>query len=245
MAGGVALIDYNNDGLLDIFLVNGGRLDASGKPPADFGRSGPMYWNRLYRQNRGGSFTDVTEPAGLSRAGNSYGMGAAVADYDNDGHSDLFITNYGRNILYRNNGDGTFTDVTGTAGVAGGGWSVSAAFLDYDNDGRLDLFVSRYLDYDLSRNILCGTPFNAYCRPDRYQGTTNLLYRNEGGGRFADVSVPSGIAAAKGKGMGVAVEDFDDDGYPDIFVSNDLMEQFLFHNQAGRKFEECRSLRRW
>jgi hypothetical protein len=149
------------------------------------------------------------------------------------------VTNFGRNLLYRNNGDGTFTDVTDKAGVAGGGWSVSAAFLDYDRDGRLDLFVSRYLDYSLSRNIICGTPFNAYCRPDKYDGTTNLLYHNEANGGFRDVSVPSGIAAVTGKGMGVGIEDYDGDGFPDVFVANDLTDQYLFRNRAGRTFEEC------
>jgi hypothetical protein len=123
--------------------------------------------------------------------------------------------------------------------VSAGGWSVSAAFLDYDRDGRLDLFVARYLDYSLSRNIICGTPFNAYCRPDKYEGTTNLLYRNEGSGRFRDVSAATGIAGSKGKGMGVGIDDYDDDGFADIFVSNDLTEQFLFRNQSGTKFEEC------
>ena len=238
MGGGVALLDYNNDGLLDIFLVNGGNLEDPQAVPADFRRGDPAYWNRLYRQNRDGSFTDVTAAAGLSHAGNGYGMGVAVGDYNNDGFPDLYVTNYGLNILYRNNGDGTFADVTEEAGVSAGGWSVSAGFLDYDNDGRLDLFVSRYLDYDLSRNLLCGTPFRSYCRPDKYEGTTNLLYHNEGSGHFRDVSVKSGITSARGKGMGVAFNDYDGDGFPDIFVSNDLMEQFLFHNKGDGTFEE-------
>jgi enediyne biosynthesis protein E4 len=239
MGGGVALLDYNNDGLLDIFLVNSGKLEGPQKLPVNFSRRDPAYWNRLYRQNLDGSFTDVTAAAGLSKAGNDYGMGVAVGDYNNDGFPDIYVTNYGRNILYRNNGNGTFTDVTEEAGVGAGGWSVSAGFLDYDNDGRLDLFVSRYLDYDLSRNILCGSPFYSYCRPDKYDGTTNILFHNEGNGRFRDVSGTSGIASAMGKGMGVAFNDYDDDGFPDIFVSNDLMEQFLFHNKGNGTFEEC------
>jgi enediyne biosynthesis protein E4 len=238
MAGGVALLDYNNDGLLDLFLVNGGKLEDPVKLPANYARREPAYWNRLYRQNRDGSFTDVTAAAGLSTAGNDYGMGVAVGDYDNDGFADLYITNFGRNILYRNNGNGTFTDVTREAVVAAGGWSVSAGFLDYDNDGRLDLFVSRYLDYDLSRNILCSTPFHTYCRPDKYEGTTNVLYHNEGGGRFRDASLQSGIGAFTGTGMGVAFNDYDGDGFADIFVSNDLREQFLFHNKGNGTFEE-------
>jgi enediyne biosynthesis protein E4 len=238
MGGGVALLDYNNDGLLDVFFVNSGKLDDPQKLPADFARRDAAYWNRLYRQNRDGSFTDVTAQAGLSKVGNDYGMGVAIGDYNNDGFPDIYVTNFGRNILYRNNGNGTFTDVTEEAGVTAGGWSVSAGFLDYDNDGRLDLFVSRYLDYDLGRNILCGTPFHSYCRPDRYQGVTNLLYHNEGNGRFRDASVSSGIGLLKGKGMGVAFNDYDGDGFPDIFVSNDLMEQFLFHNKRDGTFEE-------
>jgi hypothetical protein len=238
MGGGGALLDYNNDGLLDIFLVNSGKLDDPQRLPANFARRDPVYWNRLYRQNRDGGFTDVTAAAGLSKAGNDYGMGVAVGDYNNDGFPDIYVTNYGRNILYRNNGNGTFTEVTEEAGVAAGGWSVSAGFLDYDNDGRLDLFVSRYLDYDISRNRLCGTPFHAYCRPDKYEGTTNLLYHNEGNGRFRDASASSGIGALTGTGMGVAFNDYDGNGFPDIFVSNDLMEQFLFHNRGNGTFEE-------
>jgi hypothetical protein len=238
MCGGVAVFDYNNDGLLDVFLVNSGRLDDPVRMPADFSRGDPAYWNRLYRQNRDGSFTDVTAAAGLSKAGNSFGMGVAVGDYNNDGYPDIYVTNYGQNILYRNNGNGTFTDVTEEAGVAGGGWSVSTGFLDYDNDGKLDLFVSRYLDYDLSHNLQCGMPIHSYCRPEHYRGTTNLLYHNEGNGRFRDVSLASGIGRITGKGMGVAIDDYDGDGYPDIFVSNDLMEMFLFHNKRDGTFEE-------
>ena len=233
MTGGVALLDYNGDGRLDLFFVNAGKL------PGNFSRDNPDYWNRLFKQNPDGSFTDVTKAVGLAHAGNNYGMGVAVGDYDNDGHPDIYITNFGRNQLYHNNGDGTFTDVTETAGVAAGGWSVSAAFLDYDNDGKLDLFVSRYLEYDLSRNILCGTPFHTYCRPDKYKGTTNILFHNEGNGRFRDVSQPSGIGSFTGNGMGVAVNDYDNDGFPDIFVSNDMMEQFLFHNRKNGTFEEA------
>ena len=157
MPGGVALFDYNNDGLLDIFLVNGGNNTKAVGGVAGFDRSNPKYWNRLYRQNKDGSFTDVTQQAGLAIAGDrNYGMGVAIGDYDNDGYADIFVTNYGENMLYHNNGNGTFTDVTAKAGVAGGGWSASAGFLDYDNDGNLDLFVTRYLDWDFKRSKACG-----------------------------------------------------------------------------------------
>ncbi len=238
MGGGVALLDYNNDGLLDIFLVNSGKLEDPVKLPADFARREPTFWNRLYRQNPDGTFTDVTAAAGLADAGNSYGMGVAVGDYNNDGFPDLYVTGYGRNVLYRNNGNGTFTDVTAEAGVAAGGWSASAGFFDYDNDGRLDLFVTRYLDWEISRNILCGTPFRSYCRPEKFEGVTSVLFHNEGGGRFRDVSAPSGIASVKGKALGVAFNDYDGDGFADIFVANDGMEQFLFHNKGDGTFEE-------
>lgn len=238
MGGGVALLDYNNDGLLDIFLVNSGKLTDPQKQPADFARGEPAYWNRLFRQNRDGSFADVTASAGLHKVGNHYGMGVAVADYDNDGDQDIYVTNFGRNVLYQNDGRGTFADVTIAAGVAANGWSVSAGFFDFDNDGLLDLFVSRYLDWDLSRNILCGTPFHAYCRPDKFHGTTNIFFHNEGSGRFRDVSDQAGIASVIGKGMGVAFNDYDNDGLTDVFVSNDGMEQYLFRNKGNGKFEE-------
>src|SRR5215472_9932235 len=217
MPGGVALFDYNNDGLLDIFLVNGGRITDALRVPENFDRSNPRYWNRLYRQNRDGSFTDVTRAAGLASAGNgNYGMGVAVGDYDNDGYPDLYVTNYGKNTLYHNNGDGTFTDVTAKAGVAAGGWSASAGFFDYDNDGKLDLFVSKYLDWDIEHNTLCGARFRIYCRPDKFGATSSILYHNSGDGTFRDVSRESRIEAVQGKALGVAFNDYDDDGRPDM-----------------------------
>jgi enediyne biosynthesis protein E4 len=239
MPGGVALFDYNNDGLLDIFFVNGGRLTSPLPTPDDFDRHDRRYWNRLYRQNKDGSFTDVTEQAGLANAGDgNYGMGVAVGDYDNDGYPDLYVTSYGKNILYHNNGDGTFTDVTAKAGVAGGGWSVSAGFFDYDNDGKLDLFVTRYMDWDTKRSKDCGGNYHTYCPPEEFPPTTNILYHNNGDGTFTDVSQRSGIAAKKGRALGVGFADYDGDGFTDIFVSNDGMQQYLYHNNGNGTFSE-------
>jgi len=239
MPGGVALLDYNNDGLLDIFFVNGGHVTSPMKTPEDFDRSNPRYWNRLYRQNKGGSFTDVTEQAGLAKAGDgNYGMGVAVGDYDNDGHPDLYVTSYGKNILYHNNGDGTFTDVTAKAGVAAGGWSVSAGFFDYDNDGKLDLFVTRYMEWDTKHSKNCGGNYHTYCPPEEFPSTTSILYHNNGDGTFTDVSQRSGIAARKGRALGVAFADYEGDGFTDIFVANDGMQQYLFHNNGNGTFTE-------
>jgi len=239
MPGGVALLDYNNDGLLDIFLVNGGRVTSPMHTPENFDRGNPLYWNRLYRQNKDGTFTDVTMEAGLAKAGDgNYGMGVAVGDYDNDGYPDIYVTNYGKNTLYHNNGNGTFTDVTEKAGVAGGGWSVSAGFFDYDNDGKLDLFVTRYMEWDTKRSKTCGGEWHTYCPPEEFPATTSILYHNRGDGTFEDVSQRSGIAAKKGRGLGVAFADYDDDGFTDIFVANDGMQQFLFHNNGNGTFTE-------
>ena len=239
MPGGVALLDYDNDGLLDIFLVNGGHIAGRLRDPAHFGRSEQRYWNRLYRQNKDGTFTDVTEQAGLARAGDTnYGMGVAVGDYDNDGYPDIYVTNYGKNILYHNNGDGTFTDVTEKAGVAAGGWSTSAGFFDYDNDGKLDLFVTRYLDWTPEKSKVCGEKQPTYCPPSEFGPATSILYHNRGDGTFEDVSAASGIASLKGHGLGVAFADYDGDGYTDIFVANDVTDQFLFHNNGNGTFTE-------
>lgn len=239
MPGGVALLDYNNDGLLDVFLVNGGRVTSPMHTPENFDRGNPLYWNRLYRQNKDGTFTDVTKEAGLAKAGDgNYGMGVAVGDYDNDGYPDIYVTNYGKNTLYHNNGDGTFTDVTEKAGVAAGGWSVSAGFFDYDNDGKLDLLVTRYMEWDTKRSKTCGGEWHTYCPPEEFPATTSILYHNRGDGTFEDVSQRSGIAAKKGRGLGVAFADYDDDGFTDIFVANDGMQQFLFHNNGNGTFTE-------
>jgi hypothetical protein len=232
MGGGVAILDYNNDGLLDLFFVNGGHISGS-----DFDRENPKYWNRLYRQNHDGSFSDVTAAAGLAHAGNgNSGMGVAVADYDNDGYADLYVTSFGHNVLYHNNGDGTFTDVTAKAGVAAGGWSASAGFVDFDNDGKLDLFVTRYMDWSLAVSKSCSR--QTYCPPGEFPAVTNILYRNRGDGTFEDVSVKSGIASKKGRSLGVAFADYDSDGFADMFVANDGMEQFLWHNNGNGTFSE-------
>ncbi len=239
MVGGVAALDYDGDGRLDVYFVNGAALSdpmASGARP---NKSDPRYWNRLYHNNPDGTFSDVTEKAKV--AGEMYGMGAAAGDYDNDGHPDLYVTNLGRNILYRNNGDGTFADVTDRAGVAGGGWSASAAFLDYDRDGKLDLIVTRYLEWDFEHNPYCGEKrqnYRAYCHPDQFKPISHLLYHNNGDGTFTDVSAKSGIARSPGKGLGVVVNDFDRDGWPDILVANDSFPQQLFRNRRDGTFEE-------
>jgi hypothetical protein len=240
MPGGVALLDYNNDGLVDIFLVNAGRVADPLRSPADFDRHDPSYWNRLYRQNKDGTFTDVTVQAGLQNVGDTnYGMGVAVGDYDNDGFADIYVTNFGRNILYHNNGDGTFTDVTAKAGVGAGGWSVSAGFFDYDNDGHLDLFVTRYLDWTPEKSKTCGRIAEPmYCPPSEFAATTNILYHNRGDGTFEDVSAVSGISAKLGRGLGVAFADYDGDGFTDIFVANDAIEQFLWRNNGNGTFTE-------
>ena len=165
-------------------------------------------------------------------------MGVAVGDYDNDGYPDIYVTSYGKNVLYHNNGDGTFTDVTSKAGVAGGGWSVSAGFFDYDNDGKLDLFVTRYMDWDTKHSKSCGGNYHTYCPPEDFPSTTSILYHNNGDGTFTDVSDRSGIASKKGRALGVAFADYDGDGFTDIFVANDGMQQFLFHNNGNGTFTE-------
>jgi hypothetical protein len=230
MGSGVAWLDYDNDGWMDLYVVQSGPFPPNGSARAQ---------DRLYHNNGDGTFTDVTEKAGLKDS--AYGMGVAAADYDNDGYVDLFVTNFGRNILYHNNGNGTFTDVTEKAGVAGSGWSTSAVFADFDGDGFLDLFVTRYVDYSVEKNYFCGdvkTGRREYCNPRVYPPIGNLLYRNNGDGTFTDVSESSGIASSLGKGLGVVVSDFDDDGRPDIYVADDTTMNLVFHNLGGMKFED-------
>jgi hypothetical protein len=236
MLGGVAVLDYNNDGCMDIFFTNGAAMPSLKK-------TGPEYFNRLFRNNCDGTFTDVTEKAGV--AGEGYSMGVAVADYDNDGYPDIFVAGVNRNILYHNRGDGTFEDVTEKAHLSGVDahygklWSVAAAWVDIDNDGWLDLVVVNYVQWDPQLEPVCGSPQQRlYCRPDAYHDTPNKLYRNNHDGTFTDITDSSGLGAHLGKGMGVAVADYDGDGLMDIFVTNDSVPNFLFHNLGHGKFEE-------
>ncbi len=236
MLGGVAVFDYNNDGLLDIFFTNGAAIPSLEK-------TDPSYWNRLYRNNGDGTFTDVTEQAGVKGVG--YSMGVAAGDYDNDGFVDLYITGVNRNQLLHNNGDGTFTDVTDKAGVggtiAGYGkpWAVAAGWFDSMNSGHLDLIVINYLDYNIANTKLCSIGnARTYCSPGNFKGTPNILYKNKGDGTFSDVSSSSHVGQYVGKGMGLAFADYDNDGFIDIFVSNDTSPNFLLHNNGDGTFKD-------
>jgi hypothetical protein len=237
MVAGVALLDYDGDGYLDIYLIGGAAIPSLKKET-------PAYWNRLFHNNHDGTFTDVTEKAGLAGAG--YGSGVAVGDYDNDGWPDIFLANVTGNQLFHNNGDGTFTDVTEKAGLRGAlldgkkMWSVGAGWFDYNNDGLLDLFVVNYTTWEVNKDPYCSVRngVRAYCHPNHYAPLHNTLYRNNGDGTFTDVSVETGIAAHFGKGMSVTFADYDGDGYMDAFVANDTTQNFLFHNLKGKRFEE-------
>jgi enediyne biosynthesis protein E4 len=237
MGSGVALFDYDNDGRLDLFLINAAPLKDSMPTDATPQKTGPEYWNRLYHQKSDGTFEDVTEKAGLQGVG--YGMGVAVGDYDNDGYEDLYVTAYGGNRLYHNNGNGTFSDVTNKAGVAGSGWSTTAAWVDLDNDGLLDLVVLRYLKWDF-KDIFCGehkAEYRAYCHPDLFQPISPLVYHNDGGGKFSEVSESVGLSKP-GKGLGIGIADYDRDAHVDLFIANDSMSEFLYHNKKDGTFEE-------
>ncbi len=232
--GGCVWFDYNNDGRPDLYVTSGKPLEDGMHPyPLKQRPANPPH-NHLYRNDGNGKFTDVTDQAGV--AANIYGMAAIAADYDNDGHEDLFVTGYGKAILYRNKGDGTFEDVTEKAGIKVDGWSISSVWLDYDRDGCVDLFVGRYVKFDPKyRAYYAG---DNYPGPLDYEGTTNLLFHNNCDGTFTDVSEKSGINSVIGRTMGVTAADFDNDGYPDIYVANDRTENFLFHNKKDGTFEE-------
>jgi enediyne biosynthesis protein E4 len=237
MVAGIALFDYDGDGYLDVYLIGGAAIPSLQKET-------PEYSNRLFHNNRNGTFTDVTEKAGLAGAG--YGSGVAIGDYDNDGWPDVFLANVTGNQLFHNNHDGTFTDVTEKAGVGGAKlngkkmWSVGAGWFDYNNDGLLDLFVVNYCVWEVNTDPYCRVKegVRGYCHPKYYQPTHSTLYRNNGDGTFTDVSEETGIAQQFGKGMSVTFADYDGDGYLDAFVANDTTQNFLFHNLKGKKFEE-------
>jgi len=237
MGSGVALFDCDNDGRLDIFFANGAPF--TDPTPKGFipRKTGPEYWNSLYHQKPDGTFEDITEKAGLQGIG--YSMGVAVADYDNDGFEDLYVTGYGGNRLYHNNGDCTFTDVTEQAGVGGSGWSSSATWVDLDNDGLLDLVVCRYVQWDWD-DLWCGEHregYRGYCHPDVFQPITMLVYHNDGNGHFTEVSHKLGLDKPA-KALGIAIADYDQDGRIDLFVANDSMPEFLFHQKKDGTFEE-------
>ena len=238
MSAGVALIDFDNDGLLDIFFTNGALIREEMAKNAAPDKSDAKFWNRLYHQKKDGTFEDVTEKSGLK--GEGYSFGAAVGDFDRDGFADLLVTRYGGATLYRNNGDGVFTDVSKKLGISVEGWATSAGFFDYDRDGRLDIFVARYAvwDFEIGR-IFCGEAKNrAYCHPDNFRAISNVLLHQKPDGTYEDASVKSHIAESKGKGLGVAFADFDGDGWTDIFVANDSTDQQFFRNKTDNTFEE-------
>jgi len=232
--GGGLFFDYDNDGWMDIYLVNSG--------PSDFYQPKTPIKNALYHNNHDGTFTDVTDKAGVAcgQMGN-FGMGAAAADFDGDGFEDLYVTNYGANVLFHNNGNGTFTNVTDKAGVAAPNWSTCATWFDYDNDSKLDLFVSSFVQYSGTGTIFCGdnrVGRRYYCVPRVFKPRSSYLFHNEGNGKFVDVSKESGIAASQGKSFGAVATDVNNDGLMDLFVANDTLANFLFVNKGKGKFEE-------
>jgi enediyne biosynthesis protein E4 len=238
MSAGVALFDFDNDGLLDIFFTNGALIKENMTANALPDKTDKVFWNRLYRQKKDGTFEDTTEKSGLKGAG--YDFGAAVGDVDRDGFQDLLVTSYGGATLYHNNGDGSFADFTKKLAVNVDGWATSAGFFDYDKDGRLDIFIVRYAVWNFENGkIFCGdSRHRAYCHPDNFKAVSNVLLHQKSDGAFEDVSVKSNIAESKGKGLGVAFADFDDDGWTDVFVANDSTDQQFFRNKSDGTFEE-------
>ncbi|HEX2491096.1 MAG TPA: VCBS repeat-containing protein, partial [Blastocatellia bacterium] len=241
MGAGVALFDYDRDGDLDVFLVQGGSLETDAKAAAGRPVTSRLFRNDLTVASSGSpklSFTDVSERAGIDLR--AYGMGVATGDYDNDGDLDLFVTSFGPETLYRNNGDGTFTDVTKDAGVSDGFWSTSAAFVDHDRDGDLDLFVANYLDFTLAGNKVCqdGVGARDYCSPRAFRPVPDRFYRNEGGGRFTDATEIAGITKADGAGLGVSTGDYNGDGWLDLYVANDATPNQLWINQRNGTFKD-------
>ena len=227
VGSGAAFFDYDADGLLDIYLVNGADLPGSHSPTPPT--------NQLYHNNGDGTFTDVTEQVGVGDTG--YGAGCAAADYDNDGDQDLYVTNFGANVLYRNNGDGTFTDVAQHTGVEDNRWSLGCAFADYDNDGFVDLYVANYIDFDFETHTNCTQKgVSTYCPPESFEGLPDTLYRNNGDGTFTDVTTSTGVYNEDGKGMGVVFGDYDNDGDVDCYVGNDAGENFLYQNKGNGTF---------
>ena len=239
--GDVAVFDFDNDGRPDLFFANGAAIRDPAGPADRPEKTDPSFWNRLYHQEKDGTFTDVTAKAGLS--GQGYSFAVAVGDYNNDGFEDLYVTGFDHNHLYRNNGDGAFTDVTESAGVGGSGLSSAAAWIDYDNDGLLDLIVLRYVQWDFSMVIRCGAPERPeFCGPEKFPPSTLTLYHNDGGGHFTDVTAKAGLADLKIKGLGVDIGDYDHDGWTDIFIANDNWPQMLLHNNGNGTFEEVGAL---
>ncbi len=232
VGAGCAFLDFDNDGWMDIYLVNSG--------PCDFYKPPSPLRNALYRNNRDGTFTDVTARAAVG--GTAYGMGVAVGDYDGDGLPDIYLTQYPNNILYHNNGDGTFTDVTAKAGVAAPGWGTSAVWFDFDNDGRLDLFVCNFADFNKEKNVSCGNKDQGqhfYCKPNVYKPRSSWLFHNNGDGTFTDVTEKSGIAKSLTKAWGVVAADVNNDGRMDLFVGNDTAPNCLFLNRGNGRFEDA------